>query len=139
MLQSTKYSLLVQIPVVLFNIIVFCAVSLGRPAGRLYYVRPANGSLAERQCPADGDCHDFSYYLQNASYFFSSNSIFHFESGIHDVNTTGHITIQSVRNLVLEGSSKLDTKEVHYGHSKTVNVIRPTSVLQCFRPSGLFL
>ena len=65
-----------------------------------YFVAPNEGT----PCPALR-CHTISYYLENTTQYFTSNTRISFMHGVHEINKSGVFVIKNVTNLTLTGFS----------------------------------
>ena len=63
-----------------------------------YFVAPNEGT----PCPALR-CHTLSYYLENTTQYFTSNTRIGFLHGVHEINKSGVFLIKNVTNLTLTG------------------------------------
>ena len=63
-----------------------------------YFVAPSKGT----PCPAL-PCHTLSYYLENTTQYFTSNTRISFLHGVHEINKSGVFLIKNVTNLTLIG------------------------------------
>ena len=69
---------------------------LGHAIQTEYFVKPNENT----QCPAL-PCHTLSYYLENTTRYFTSNTRINFLQGVHEINKFGVLLIQNVFNLTL--------------------------------------
>ena len=63
-----------------------------------YFVAPSG----DTPCPALR-CHTLSYYLENTTQYFTSNTRISFMHGVHEINKSGIFLIKNVINLTLTG------------------------------------
>ena len=61
-----------------------------------YYVRPTEPTITS--CPGQ-PCLTFSQYINDSDHYFRSNTVFRFQSGIHQVNAS--VSIRNVHNISL--------------------------------------
>ena len=64
-----------------------------------YFVKPNESTL----CPALLPCHTLSYYLENTTRYFTSNTRFSFLHGVHEINKSGVLLVQNAFSLTLSG------------------------------------
>ena len=72
---------------------------LGHAIPTEYFVKPNESTL----CPALLPCHTLSYYLENTTRYFTSNTRFSFLHGVHEINKSGVLLVQNVFSLTLSG------------------------------------
>ena len=63
-----------------------------------YFVAPSG----DTPCPAQ-PCHTISYYLENTTQYFTSNTRIGFMHGVHNIKKSGVFLIKNVVNLTLTG------------------------------------
>ena len=69
-----------------------------------YFIKPNEST----RCPALLPCHTLSYYLEDTTRYFTSNTRFSFLHGIHEINKSGLLLIQNVFSLTLTGYRMTD-------------------------------
>ena len=92
-----------------------------------YYVSAANG----KDCPADSDCHNLSYYLSDPELYFTSNTKITFLEGKHLLNREEPIKISQVIDLLLLGIGK-------WVRGPEETIMESTAVIYCTKGSGGF-
>ena len=70
---------------------------LGHAFQTEYFVKPNEST----PCPALLPCHTLSHYLENTTRYFTSNTRITFLHGVHEINRSGVLLIQSVFSLTL--------------------------------------
>ena len=70
-------------------------------------------------------------YLHNASQVFSSFTTLVFSPGVHDMCEDSVVVIRDVTNIALIGSETTTTKSVQVGDGEMVDVIEPSTVIDC--------
>ena len=71
-------------------------LTLGHAFQTEYFVKPNEST----RCPTL-PCHTLSYYLENTTRYFTSNTGINFLQGVHEINKSGVLLIQNVFNLTL--------------------------------------
>ena len=71
---------------------------LGHAFQTEYFVKPSEST----PCPAL-PCHTLSHYLEDTTRYFTSNTRISFLHGVHEINRSGVLLIQSVFSLTLTG------------------------------------
>ena len=75
-----------------------------------YYVRPMEPT--NTSCPGQ-PCLTFSQYINDSDHYFKSNTVFRFQSGIHQVNRS--VSIRNVHNIsMVEIEKDKETKVIFY-------------------------
>ena len=69
----------------------------------VHYVVARNGS----SCPAHTMCHELSYYTNQPNQYFISNTILYFLEGTHELAINGHLVVEGVENLTLQGVGEM--------------------------------
>ena len=70
-------------------------------------------------------------YLHSASQVFSSFTTLVFSPGVHDMCEDSVVVIRDVTNIALIGSETTTTKSVQVGDGEVVDVIEPSTVIDC--------
>ena len=96
--------------------------------GSSYYVAAPDGAPCPRKTL---NCHELSFYTNQSSVYFISNTVFYFLEGHHFLDQQNLVSIQDVRNLTLQG---LGTMEA--GPHETV--MQSTVVIDCNGGFGFF-
>ena len=73
-------------------------LTLGHAFQTEFFVKPNEST----QCPAV-PCHTLSYYLEDTTRYFTSNTRISFLHGVHEINRSGVLLIQNVFSLTLTG------------------------------------
>ena len=89
---------------------------LGHAIQTEYFVKPNEST----PCPALR-CHTLSYYLENTTRYFTSNTRISFLHGIHKINKSGKLLIKNAFNLTLTG----------------YNVSSSNAAIVCMQPASL--
>ena len=71
---------------------------LSLTAGDVYYVYSPN---SHDNCPIDYPCYNLSYYVNNSELYFTDDTIFYFQEGIHTLEQDELVMISDVNNLTL--------------------------------------
>ena len=90
---------------------------LGHAIQTEYFVTPNEST----PCPAL-PCHTLSYYLENTTWYFTSNTRISFLDGVHEINKSGVFHIKDVSNLTLTGYN------VSSSHAAKIICRKPTSL-----------
>jgi len=72
-----------------------------------------------------------THYLQSASQAFSSFTTLVFSPGVHDMYKDSVVVIRDVTNIALIGSETATTKSIQVGDGELVDVIEPSTVIDC--------
>ena len=89
---------------------------LGHAIQTEYFVKPNEST----PCPVL-PCHTLSHYLENTTWYFTSNTRISFLHGIHRINISGELLIKNVFNLTLTG----------------YNVSSSNAAIVCMQPASL--
>ena len=68
-----------------------------------HYVVARNGS----SCPAHATCHELAYYISKPNQYFLSNTTLYFLKGTHELAINGHLVVEGVENLTLQGLGEM--------------------------------
>ena len=89
--------------VLLFGISLVSILQITK-AGTHYVIASRNGA----PCPASAQsCQNLSYYTSQPQEYFTSNTILYFLQGTHEFNVNGHLVIENVENLTLQGLEEM--------------------------------
>ena len=89
--------------VLLFGISLVSILQITK-AGTHYVIASRNGA----PCPASAQsCQNLSYYTSQPQEYFTSNTILYFLQGTHEFNVNGHLVIENVENLTLQGLGEM--------------------------------
>ena len=107
-----------------------------------FYITP---NASTTSCPGD-PCYELKIYLQNASYYFQSNTQFIFLPGVHTFDTGFPLVVEGKENISLVGSynftqHSVDEKVMEYGFDPYDEDVRITfaqsaSIILCSGKSG---
>ena len=105
----------------------------------LYHILPTAGTTDD--CPAQ-PCHNLSYYVQNVSHYFISNTTIKFLPGLHEVAASdGFIVISNASNITLTGnmSRLVCTAPTVFVFTNVSNILMENlSFFYCGHPIGQY-
>ena len=94
-----------------------------------YYVSSSDSVV----CPSDNiPCHNISYYVSNAEFYFNDDTIFYFLEGIHSLEQQGFVMINEVSNLTLHGLGSIKQGFHETVRESTVQVMCTNNVSSGF-------
>ena len=96
-------------------LITILTLNLGHATQIEYFVTPNE----DTPCPGL-PCHTLSHYLENTTWYFTSNTTISFLQGVHEINKSEMLLIENVINLTLTGYS------VSSPHAAKVTCMKPT-------------
>ena len=107
-----------------------------------FYITP---NVSTTSCPGN-PCHELTYYLQNASHYFQSDTQFIFLPGVHPFDTGIQLKITEKENIRFVGSNNLTQHSVAekvkeygfdpYHEDEKITFLQSPSIILCSKVSG---